>query len=180
MKLLLKQTILIFLILITFLSCTDESELISPSGRISPSIAKIKERFDLNINDSYNVNSNSREASTLKNASKYLDWENANFIEENSALYIPIQYDKVYRIPKGEKSISFNNLTYVIIKPGKSSLVAELVTTYPDSAYMANEDCNIPFSGLVQVADWSGSISKQFIQRNDSVYEVVQPDANAA
>jgi hypothetical protein len=37
----------------------------------------------------------------------------------------------------------------------------------------------MPFSGLVEVTDWVGNVKRQFLHRNDSVFDVARPDTNA-
>jgi hypothetical protein len=44
---------------------------------------------------------------------------------------------------------------------------------------MISKDDEMPFSGLVEVTDWVGNVKRQFLHRNDSVFDVARPDTNA-
>ncbi len=168
-------------LLLTLVSCMQETELVAPSNELSVEVSKIKDYFEENVYESLKSNSSARETSIIWDTEKDLQWYEAYFSNTNDgkALYIPVKYEQELRVPKGNKSISFDNLTYVLIKPGEEGLSIELVTTYPDFNYMASSNKEMPFSGIVEVTDWAGNIKRQFLHRNDSVFEVARPDDNA-
>ncbi len=176
------RSFLFIALTITFASCQQENDTPEPSAEIAPNVKKIKDYFDENIKDCFPAGSAAREEGSIRNAVKDLQWYEAQFNEysNGTSLYIPLEYEQEIRAPKGDGSISYDNLSYVLVSPGENGIDVELVISYPDENYQLSTDNDAPFSGIVEVTDWYGNLKHQFIHRNDSVFEVEGDLTNAA
>jgi hypothetical protein len=169
--------------IIHYRSSCQQKESIEPVLEISPKVKKIKEYFYEHI---YNCNPQGSAArennNNIRYAIKELNWYEAQFNEysNGTALYIPLEYEEEIRAPKGDGSISYDHLSYVLVTPGQEGINVELVISYPDLDYQQSTDPNIPFSGIVEVTDWYGNLKHQFVHRNDSVFEVTGYQSNVA
>ncbi len=187
MKLFVKTFNLAILVLIT-LSCSEQDEVLPEltdqllTEKILEAQDFFENRFEPDEEENY---TNARNAKQKRHSlKKNLQW-NKSYIrklsEDNEGLVIPVQFEEDIYVKQTDSPISLSDLTYILYSEderGKEKF--EVVTTFPDSTYLASDNRDKTFSGRVYVESWNGKLLKSITHKygNITLYEV-EESANA-
>ncbi|MHA4811895.1 hypothetical protein ACX0G9_27615 [Flavitalea flava] len=124
-------------------------------------------------------------ANTRQAAEKTEIWEEAAIIDwqKGKAVLVPVKYGQDLVVKTewgGDNFFHLNNLAHLLIYwDAEKTGHAELVTTFPDKAFLGSDQRN--FSGVTFVEDWSGNLlSRDLVNPDGSVWKYKPVQAKVA
>lgn len=173
-----KIRFLSILVILLFLSCDNQADTILHDD-LQSDVQSAKDFFINEIEDSIHTFS-AREGRSRKSLNKNLLWEKAYYKSTSfgQVIIIPLTFDQPLYLPKGDQSLSLDQLTYAMFHKNETGYELYWVTALPDQEFQNNNDGLNAFTGTVFVEDWYGNYIQGFRYGAGSV-EKIESDASS-
>lgn len=145
------------------LSCEDQPD--SLIDDLENDVNAAKAYFENEVENSENTNASAlRKGKSRKSLKKNLQWDQAYYksVSFGKVIIVPISFDEPLYIPKGDHSLSLNQLTYAMFHRSRKGHKLYWVTAIPDQAFLSHNDGLEAFTGTVFVEDWYGNYIQGF------------------
>ncbi|MEM6644361.1 MAG: hypothetical protein AAF616_15385 [Bacteroidota bacterium] len=161
-------------LLFTFvLSCEDHSDTIQLS-ELESEKELAKDIFENQILDRSNSHLSARTGKSRKTINKDFNWDEAYFKTTSfgQVIIVPIIFEEPLYIPKGDHSLSLEQLNYAMFYEGESGYELLWVTALPDQDFLSHNEGVDQFTGNVFVEDWYGNYIDGFSYSSEGVEKI--------